>query len=70
MLALTRDMSRGCELGSEGRIHCDHQLFLLCHSSIPIIDLLGDPLTEGVTNDSSANVNNPLLRDLRDVWLV
>ena len=70
MLALTRDMSRGCELGSEGRIHCDHQLALLRHQGVAILDLLSNPSPEGITEDSSADVHNPLLGDLREVWLV
>ena len=67
---LTGDVSGCTELGSHGRIHLDHDLFLLSHQGVPLFNLLRDPCPEVITNHGSTNIHNPLFRDLREVlWI-
>ena len=51
-------------------VHADHDLFLFGHDGIALLDLLGDPLLEVLAHDGGADVQDPLLRDLRQVGLV
>ena len=67
---LTRHVTGGAELGRHRRIHGDHHLFLLLHEDVALLDLLIDPLLEGVPEDGGANVHDPLLGNLREVELV
>ena len=67
---LTGDVRAGFELGGHLRIHGDHDLLLLRHERVPLLDLLGDPLLEVLAHDGGADVQDPLLRDLRQVGLV
>lgn len=63
-------MSGGLELGSQRWVHANHQLLLLCHGGVPILDLLSNPSPKGITEDNRTDVDYPLLRDLRQVHLV
>ena len=70
MNSLTGDVGAGGELGRHLGVHGDHDLLLLGHDGVPILDLFLDPLLEAGTDDGRAHVHDPLLRDLLDVGLV
>ena len=52
------------------RIHLHHQVPLLGHVFIPVLDLLFDPRAEGLAENRVCHVGNPLLRQLLDLALV
>ena len=62
------------------RIHGNHHVSLLGHLFVAVLNLLTDPLLEGLADHDGADVHDPLLRSLRkvdvvgeevgDVWLV
>ena len=68
--ALTTDvrgaMVRGLHLG----VDVDPHLILLRPRGVPILDLLSHPILERLADDGSTDIDNPLLRDLGQVWLV
>ena len=63
-------MSARVELHRHLRIHGDHDLSLVGHDGVPLLDLLRDPLLERLADDSGADVHNPLLWDFGQVWLI
>ena len=63
-------MGGGMELGRHLGIHSDHDLFFVSHDSVPLLDLIRDPLLERFTDDSSTDIDDPLLGDLWQVGLV
>ena len=68
--ALTRDMCGRLELGKHLRIYRDHDFLLLIHDSIPLLDLISHPISEWLSDHGSTDIDNPLFRDLGQVWLV
>ena len=60
-------MGAGGELGGHHRVHGDHDLLLLGHQGVALLDLLEDPLSEVVADDGGAHVHDPLLRHLLQV---
>ena len=67
---LTGDVSAVLELGGHHGVHRDHHVSLLRHQLVAVLDLHGDPLLEGLIDDRSADVDDPLLRRLREVLVV
>ena len=63
-------MRAGRELSCHRWIHGNHNLFLLCHERVSILDLLLDPHLEDLAEDGRANVHNPLLGYLLQIDLV
>ena len=63
-------MSAGGKLRGHHWVHADHDLFLFGHDGIALFDLLGDPLLEILSDHCNTDIDNPLLRDLGQVWLV
>ena len=58
------------EVGGHHGVHRDHHVSLLRHQLVPVLDLLGNPFLEGLIDDCSAHVDDPLLRRLREVLVV
>ena len=67
---LTGDMSGGLELGGQLRIHVDHDLLLLRHQGVALLNLLCDPVSETLAQHGSTYIDYPLFRNLRNVNLV
>jgi hypothetical protein len=67
---LTGDVGRGLEFGCHCRVQGNHHLSLLSHLDVPLLDLFGDPFSELLTNNSGANIHNPLLRRLWQVNVI
>lgn len=69
MRALTAD-GRGLpeDLG-DGRVHLDHEVLLLGHLGVALVDLFLDPFAELLFKDRGADVADPLLRRLRQLDL-
>ena len=63
-------MSGGLELGGQLRIHVDHDLLLLRHQSVALLNLLCDPFSEALAQHRRANIYNPLFWNLWNVNLV
>ena len=63
-------MSAGLELLRHHRVHGDHHLLLPGHLQVPILHLVDDPVLEGLANHGCTNIDDPLLRCLRDVGFV
>ena len=57
---LTTHMGAGRELGCHLGIHGYHDLLLLCHERVSVLDLLLDPHLEDLPEDGRAHVHNPL----------
>ena len=70
VVVLTRDVGAVLELLRHDRIHGDHHVALLGHQLVPVLDLLTHPGLEGLVDDGSADVDDPLLRRLRQVLVV
>ena len=67
---LTADMRRGFKPSSHLRVHGDHHLLLLAHQGVALLDLLDDPILEGITEDNRENVDEPLLGHLWKVDII
>ena len=52
------------------RIHCDHEVPLVCHFSIAIFDLISNPSLELISEDCSTDIDDPLLRNLLEIRLI
>jgi len=63
-------MCRGLEFGCHLWVEGDHHLSLLGHLGVPLLDLLGHPVSECITDDRGTDVHNPLLRRLRQVNVI
>ena len=63
-------MRGGLELRQHGWVHSNHQLFLLRHLGVAFLLLLCDPISEGLAYDSGTHVDDPLLGDLLQVWII
>ena len=63
-------MGAGTELVRHHRVHLDHDLLLVGHQGISILNLLLDPGLERLSQDSGTDIDDPLLRCLRDVGFV
>ena len=48
----------------------DHDLFLLGHHSVPFLDLLSDPGSEGLADHGCQHVDDPLLGYFRQILVV
>ena len=59
-------MEFGCHL----RIQGDHHLSLLCHKDVPFLDLFSHPISEWLTDNGGAYIDNPLLRRLGQVDII
>ena len=68
--ALTADVAARLELGGHRRIDRDHDLLLVVHGGVAVLNLVGDPVTERLPDHRGADVDNKLFRRLRDVRLV
>ena len=51
-------------------VHSDHDLFLLAHQCVALLDLQVDPVLELLAQDGRNHVDQPLLGDFRHVNLV
>ena len=60
-------MGGGGELLGHLGVHRDHELSLLRHLGIALLDLVGDPVLEWLTRHGSYNVDQPLLWRLGQV---
>ena len=60
-------MSAGGELFRHHRVHGDHDLLLLSHQGVALLDLFRDPILEVRADHASADVDDPLLRHLLEV---
>ena len=69
-ILLTTNMGARGKLGCHHRVHADHDLFLFCHNGITILNLVSDPIFEILTDYCGTDIDNPLLRNLGQVWLV
>ena len=69
-MILTGHMCRGLEFGCHLWVEGDHHLSLLGHLGVPLLDLLGHPVSECITDDRGTDVHNPLLRRLRQVNII
>ena len=58
------------ELGRHGRVHGYHNLLLLGHELVSLLHLVADPVLEALPEDGRADIDNPLLGDLRKVDLI
>ena len=67
---LTTHVAAGLELGRHLGIHGDHELALVGHEGVAVLNLVSDPLLERLAYDSCANVHDPLLRHVRKVRLI
>ena len=67
---LTGDVRAVLELAGHDRVHGDHHVALLRHQLVAVLDLLADPGLEGPVDDGGADVDDPLLRRLRQVLVV
>ena len=63
-------MSGGGELGGHLLVHGDHHLLLGAHDRVSLLDLVVDPRSELVAQDHGADIDQPLLWDLRQVDVV
>ena len=63
-------MSTLRELGSHQGVHTDHDLLLVGHYGVAVLDLVCDPIFKVLSDDGSTDINNPLLRDLCQIGLV
>ena len=63
-------MGGGFELGRHLRVHGDHDLLLFAHQGVALLDLLDDPILEGITEDNRENVDEPLLGHLWKVDII
>ena len=70
MMQLTRDMCGGLKLGSQLGIHVDHDLFLLRHQGVSLLNLLCDPISEVLANHRGTYIDYPLFWNLWNVNLV
>ena len=61
-------MSRGLKLCGQLRIHGYHDLLFLGSLFISNLNLFGDPNFEWFADHCSANIHNPLLRDLGHIF--
>ena len=52
------------------RVHRDHEVALLRHLGVPLLDLLLDPRRESVAEDGVRHVDEPLLGQPCDLALV
>ena len=52
------------------RVELDHEVALLGHAGVALLDLLLDPVGEEVVEDGVRHVHEPLLGQLRDLALV
>ena len=67
MAALTADGGRGPEDLRDLRVHLDQQVLLLGDLLMAELDLLLDPLVEGLAEDGRDDVADPLLLRLGDL---
>ena len=67
---LTADFGRGEEGVGHGCVHCDHVALLLGDRLVPLGDHALDPVEEGLLDDRSYHVADPLLRHLMDLLRV
>jgi len=58
------------ELRGHDRIHRDHHVAFDRHLLVPVLDLLADPLLEGLADDSRDHIHNPLFGSLRQILVV
>ena len=63
-------MGGGLELGSQLGIHVDHDLLLLRHQGVALLNLLRDPISEALAQHGGTDVDDPLFGDLWNVNLV
>ena len=63
----TADVSTGLVMLEKIRVHVNHESFLLGHDSVAFFDLLLHPDLELLAQDSGADINDELLRNLRQV---
>ena len=64
---LTAHMSAGIELGFHHRIYVDHHVPLVRHLVVALLDLVIDPVLEGLPGDGRDHVHHPLLRSMLHV---
>ena len=70
MIALTTELSGCLELGCQLGIHVDHDLLLLRHQGVSLLNLLGDPTSEVLAQHGGTYVDDPLFWNLWNVNLV
>ena len=63
-------MSGVVELLSHVWIHADHELALLDCRSVLFLHLLIDPSLERHADDGSTDIDDPLLGDFGQVWII
>ena len=63
-------MSRCRELGGHLGVHGDHHLLFVRHEGVAVLDLHLHPSFELLSKHSCANIDDPLLRNLRQIDLV
>ena len=63
-------MSTLGKLGSHHGVHADHDLFLLGHNGITLFDLIGNPLLKILSDHCNTDIDDPLLGNLGQVWIV
>ena len=63
-------MSTVLKLRRHHGVHRDHHISLFRHQLISVLDLFTYPLLEGLIDDRSAHVDDPLLGRLREVLVV
>ena len=63
-------MGGGLELGSQLRVHVDHDLLLLRHYGVPFLNLLSDPISEALSQHRGTDIDNPLFGNFWNVNLV
>ena len=67
---LTADVGGRAELGGHLWVDVDHDLLLLGHLGVALLDLVDHPGLERLADHGGADVDDPLLRRLRQVWVV
>ena len=63
-------MGAGLELGRHLGIHGDHDLLLLRHEGVSLINLVVDPIPEWIADDRHTYVHDPLLRGMSEIGFV
>ena len=67
---LTADMCAGLELRGHCRVHGDHNLILVSHVGVAVLDLFCDPVLEWLSDHSSQDIHDPLLGHLWQIHFV
>ena len=58
------------ELSRHFRVDGDHHVLLALHELVARLDLLSYPVAEGLADHGRADIDDPLLGHLLEVWLV